>query len=245
MWDTQIIMGMPITVGIITTQDSAAARELVFDYFQTIDQRYSPFRPDSEVSHINNGLKKAQWSAEMKQLLQLCEQTKQQTDGYFDVYHNGRLDPSGLVKGWAINNAAQMLYIRGYRHFYIDAGGDIQVHGKNEYGTPWTIGIRNPFDHEEIVKSVQLTSEGIATSGTAIRGQHIYNPRRSQPITDIVALTVIGPSIYEADRFATAAFAMGAAGIQFIDSLDGFEGYMIDVHKIATMTRGFERYVTV
>ncbi|MGH7193526.1 MAG: FAD:protein FMN transferase, partial [Candidatus Saccharimonadales bacterium] len=83
------------------------------------------------------------------------------------------------------------------------------------------------------------------TSGTAIRGQHIYDPHRpDKPIEEIVSLTVIGPDIYEADRFATAAFAMGKAGIGFIGSLDGFEGYMIDAAKQATFTDGFEGYVT-
>jgi thiamine biosynthesis lipoprotein len=49
--------------------------------------------------------------------------------------------------------------------------------------------------------------------------------------------------VYEADRFATAAFAMGKRGIQFIEKLVGFEGYMIDVEARATLTSGFERYV--
>jgi thiamine biosynthesis lipoprotein len=89
-----------------------------------------------------------------------------------------------------------------------------------------------------------LTDRGVATSGTAIRGQHIYNPyHRNTPILDIVSLTVIGPNIYEADRFATAAFAMGRKGIQFLEKLAGFEGYLIDAQARATLTSGFERYV--
>jgi thiamine biosynthesis lipoprotein ApbE len=61
--------------------------------------------------------------------------------------------------------------------------------------------------------------------------------------TDVVSLTVIGPNVYEADRFATAAFAMGKKGIYFIEQLPGFEGYMIDTSAQATYTSGFERYV--
>jgi thiamine biosynthesis lipoprotein len=63
------------------------------------------------------------------------------------------------------------------------------------------------------------------------------------PLQDIVSLTVIGPNVYEADRFATAAFAMGKRGIYFIEQLPGFEGYMIDAAARATFTSGFERYV--
>ena len=84
----------------------------------------------------------------------------------------------------------------------------------------------------------------MATSGTYIRGQHIYNPfERSQPITEIVSLTVIGPNVYEADRFATAAFAMGRVCIDFIEQQNGLEGYMIDQDGIATLTSGFEKYL--
>ncbi len=131
----------------------------------------------------------------------------------------------------------------GWTNFYIDAGGDIQVSGKKA-SRPWRVGIRNPFNRNEHVKVLTITDAGIATSGTAIRGQHIYNPHRPHtPLLDIVSLTVIGPNVYEADRFATAAFAMGRKGISFIDQLPGFEGYMIDASARATFTRGFERYV--
>jgi thiamine biosynthesis lipoprotein len=56
-------------------------------------------------------------------------------------------------------------------------------------------------------------------------------------------MTVVGPDIYEADRFATAAFAMGPEGIAFIDSTAGLEGYAIDMNGIGTMTAGLSRMV--
>ena len=115
---------------------------------------------------------------------------------------------------------------------------------KNDAGQDWRVGIRNPFNMDEIVKVLSATECGVATSGTYVRGQHIYNPKdEGQLVLDILSLTVIGPDIYEADRFATAAFVMGKAGIAFIESLEGFEGYMIDKDKRATYTSGFERYV--
>jgi thiamine biosynthesis lipoprotein len=131
----------------------------------------------------------------------------------------------------------------GFTNFYIDAGGDIEVAG-NKDGEPWRSGIRNPFNRKENVKVLAVTDKGIATSGTAIRGQHIYNPQNPDTLLqDIVSLTVIGPNVYEADRFATAAFAMGRRGIYFIEQLPAFEGYMIDASARATFTSGFERYV--
>lgn len=136
-----------------------------------------------------------------------------------------------------------MLKAWGFQNFYVDAGGDIQVAGRKD-GKPWRVGIRNPFNRAQHVKVLALTDQGIATSGTAIRGQHIYDPHsRNTPLLDVASITVIGPNIYEADRFATAAFALGKKGIQFIENLVGFEGYMIDAHARATLTSGFERYV--
>jgi thiamine biosynthesis lipoprotein len=179
----------------------------------------------------------------MKTVLELCRQTKDQTHGYFDVFREGRLDPSGLVKGWAINNAAQLLKKRGLKNFYIEAGGDVQANGHNADGQPWSVGIRNPFNKDEIVKVLRVTTEGVATSGTYLRGQHIYDPVNNiAEITDVASLTVIGPNIYDADRFATAAFAMGKPGIGFIEKLAGYEAYLVGSDRLATLTSGFGRY---
>lgn len=119
-------------------------------------------------------------------------------------------------------------------------GGDIQIGGKNDQGKVWRIGIRNPFNLQQVVKTLSLTEGGVATSGTYLRGQHIRNPRGKKP--DIVSLTVIGPDIYEADRFATAAFAMGRQGIYFLEKQPGLEGYMVGKDGVATMTSGFKKY---
>ncbi len=107
------------------------------------------------------------------------------------------------------------------------------------------MGIKNPWNAGENVKIIHVGDEGVATSGTYIRGMHIYDPLRNhEPADEIASITVVGPNVYEADRFATAAFAMGKAGIKFIESLKGFQGYMIDKDKVATMTSGFEQYLS-
>jgi thiamine biosynthesis lipoprotein len=241
---TQLIMGMPVSVEINDAQVTEADIASVFAYFTAVDEQYSPYKSTSEVSRMNAGRKPGELSDDMQYILKLCEQTKRDTKGYFDAYFNGTFDPSGIVKGWAINNAAKLLHGRHYYNFYIDAGGDIQVSGVNNDKQPWRVGIRNPFNREEVIKVIAVTTEGVATSGTAIRGSHIYNPLTHRVADDdIVSLTVIGPNIYEADRFATAAFAMGRAGISFIESIQGFEGYLIDAAGQATLTSGFNEYV--
>ncbi len=238
-------MGMPVTVEIVDGSATPDLLDSVFGYFQYVDRKFSTYKDDSEISCINRGeLELAAASEDMKTIFALADQTRDQTGGYFDMRHAGAYDPSGVVKGWAIYNASRLLRGRGVHNFYIDAGGDIEMGGVNPEGQNWRVGIRNPFDPAQIVKVLCLTDCGVATSGTYIRGQHIYNPHdAADPLTEIVSMTVIGPNICEADRFATAAFAMGRRGIFFIEELPGFEGYMIDRDGRATLTSGFERYV--
>ncbi len=239
------MMGMPITLEVVDTAARAADLDRVFDYFDYVDRKFSTYKADSEISAINRReLTVARSSADMRAVFALSEITRQETDGYFDIERDGRYDASGLVKGWAIYHAAEILWADGFENFYVDAGGDIQVAGRNRDGQDWRLGIRSPFHLNEIVKVLAVSNCGVATSGTYVRGQHIYRPQQAGPLeTEIVSLTVVGPDIYEADRFATAAFAMGAAGIQFIEGLEGFEGYMIDRDGQATLTSGFGRYV--
>ena len=244
MKETRLLMGMPITVEVTDLAANQKTLDEVFAYFVSVDDTFSTYKESSEISRLNRGeLTEDQCSGDVRTILALAEQTRYETHGYFDIRHDGALDPSGIVKGWAAQHAADLLAERGFRDYYVDAGGDVQVSGSRQ-GSPWRIGIRNPFDRREIVKVLALTHCGLATSGTAVRGQHIYNPHRpGEPIRDIVSLTVVGPNVYEADRFATAAFAMAEAGIQFIQKLPGFEGYLIDAQRRATYTTGFERYV--
>jgi FAD:protein FMN transferase len=243
MKKTNIIMGMPITVEVVDTI-SGSDLNSVFTYFKSVDKRFSTYKAASEISKINKGLPKKRWSEEMKELLALCEETKKLTKGYFDIDYEGKLDPSGLVKGWAVHNAVKMLLDKGLKNFYIEAGGDIQAQGMNLDEQAWAVGIRNPFNIHEIVKVVRLSNQGMATSGTYVRGQHVYNPHNpGQEITNVKSLSVIADNVYEADRYATAAFAMGDHGIGFIEETPGLEGYMVNSEKVATYTSGFERYV--
>jgi FAD:protein FMN transferase len=244
MKQTRILMDMPVVVDI---RDESADENLIneiYDYFKYIDDTFSVFKKDSEISRINRGeIMENNYSDDMKTIFRLAEETKKLTGGYFDIKKpDGSIDPSGIVKGWAIWQAARILMKKNIANFYVEAGGDIQI-GRSDSGEPWKIGIRNPFSVNENVKILKLWNEGVATSGNYIRGQHIYDPHEpKKTFDDIVSITVIGPDVYEADRFATAAFAMGKDGIGFIEKQDGLEGYAIDANGIATMTSGFTKY---
>lgn len=237
-------MGMPVSICIVGSRAAERAIEAAYDLFEAVDACFSTYKPTSEVSRINNGLPASEWSEKMRVVLDLCEQTKHETGGYFDAYYHGRLDPSGIVKGWAIHRAAQLLDKCGQRNFYIDAGGDIEVHGVNAEGSPWRVGIRNPFNRDEIIKVLALSDKGVATSGAYIRGDHLYNPLVPGEVAcSVASMTVVGPDAYEADRFVTAAYVMGAKGAAFIESRPGLEAYAVGRDGIATMTSNFKGYV--
>lgn len=247
-------MGMPIEIEIIGN-DVRVALDEAFAYLVTVDERFSTYKDSSEISKINRGeIKGDEISEEMKEVFALAEKTKKETNGYFNICRpdlprlasgkaGGKIDPSGIVKGWAIRNTAELVGKAGYEDFFVNAGGDIAMSGTNADGGEWSVGIKNPFNQSEIVKVVYPKGKGIATSGSYVRGAHIYNPLApEEELKDIVSITVIGSDVLEADRFATAVFAMGKGGIAFIENLGGFEGYMIDKDGIATMTTGFSSY---
>ena len=244
MKENRTIMGMPVNIEIVDSNATKEIFEEVFNYLISVDERFSTYKKNSEITLYNEGkIAEKDLSNDMKEVLKLSEETKNKTNGFFDIKYNGKIDPSGLVKGWAIYNASLMLRQKGFKNFYVEIAGDIEVAGLNSEGEKWAIGIRNPFNKKENVKVVHLSDKGIATSGTYERGNHIYNPKEKKLATEIASLTVIGKNIYEADRFATACFAMGKEGIYFIENLPGFEGYMIDNTGVATFTSNFEKYL--
>jgi thiamine biosynthesis lipoprotein len=236
------MMGMPITVEAVGAADDTLI-ETVFAWFDDVDRRFSTYRDDSEIEAINRGeLARSRCSQPMREVLALAELTREQTAGFFEIRTpTGGLDPSGIVKGWAIRAAAEILAGAGLHGYFVDAGGDIQPAGVNANGEPWSVGVRNPRAMGEIVKVILPGDRGVATSGSDVRGQHVYDPfAPDEPIDDPLSITVIGPDVLEADRFATAAFAMRGGGIHFIESVPGLEGYAIGRNGRATMTSGFE-----
>ena len=142
MRETRILMGMPITVDVGSASEAALIDE-VFAYFECIDRRFSTYRADSEIAAINRGdVPVSDYSREMRDVLALAEQTKNETNGFFDIRKpDGSLDPSGIVKGWAIRNAADIVRRAGVRDFFIEAGGDIQSSGKNAVGNATGVSV--------------------------------------------------------------------------------------------------------
>jgi thiamine biosynthesis lipoprotein len=240
--EARTVMGMTARVAVVDAAAGPSDLDAVFDFFTATDRRFSPFLPDSELCRRNRGEADAA-SPDMREVLALAEKSRERTHGYFDIRrHDGLVDTSGIVKGWAIKKAAKLLWERGLRNFAVEIGGDIQSSGVNHNGTDWRVGIRSPFG-DDVVKIVYPRGSGVATSGSYHQGAHIYDPHGGTP-EGLVSLTVIAPDILEADIAATAGFAMGRDGIYFIERSEGFEGYAIDAAGMATMTSGLARYLS-
>jgi FAD:protein FMN transferase len=194
----------------------------VFGWLRLVDERFSTYRPDSEVCRLDRGeLRVEDGSADLRAVLDRCATLWRDTDGYFDVYATGRLDPSGYVKGWAVQVASDRLLGAGSVNHCLNAGGDVRVRGGPGPGQPWRVGIRHPWDPSAVCWVLAGTDLAIATSGTYERGPHVVDPHRGVPATALRSVTVVGPDLGAADAYATAALAMGAVGLDWLARLDG------------------------
>jgi thiamine biosynthesis lipoprotein len=179
----------------------------VFDWFRHVDATFSTFKEESEISRIRRGeLAVDDASSEVRQVLTRCDELREETDGYFDAAacSPGGLDPSGLVKGWAVDEACTILDRAGVGDYAVNAGGDIRTRGR------WTIGIQHPLEPQSIAKVVEGDDLAVATSGAYERGEHVRDPYTGTAPDGVLSVTITGPDLATADAYATAAFAMGA-----------------------------------
>lgn len=200
----------------------------VIDWLHTMDAMFSTYRPDSEICRLDRGeLALEQCSPEVHEVLALCADATEVSGGYFSTQIHGRLDPSGMVKGWAVEKASTMLRAAGSTAHAINGGGDIQLAGDAAPGRPWSVGIADPFHRGRIAATVSGTGIAIATSSTAERGAHIINPLAGAPATTLASITLTGDDITTVDAYATAALAMDEEARNWIEAQPGIEAFAI------------------
>ena len=192
------------------------AIEAMWDELRRADELFSTYKEDSEISRLNRGaLALEDAHPDVREVLARCDELRTITGGFFDaggVLEHG-VDPSGLVKGWAAEGAAtQLARLRGFDH-YLNAGGDVT--GRVASRCPaWQVAVQDPQNTNAFLTILELRSGGVATSGSAERGQHIIDPHTGRHPGDLLAVTVTGPSLLWADVFATAAFARGGEDVE-------------------------------
>ncbi len=239
------VMGTVASIHVHAVVDepaTTAAIDAALAELERLEAMFSTFRSTSVVSRINRGeLDLLDAPREVIEVLDSCTWLEHASDGAFDCRRpDGSLDPAGFVKGWAAEKAAAILAGRGITNFMFSVGGDLVVHGEHAPGRRWNIAIADPLCTGAAACSVEITGGAVATSGTSERGQHIRMSADATDATDatsltvdsatspIVSLTVLGPSLAWADAFATAAFAMGSKGLDWITRFDGYRAIAID-----------------
>ncbi|MFD6332474.1 FAD:protein FMN transferase [Streptomyces niveus] len=203
----------------------AALREAV-SWLHHVDEVYSTYRPDSAISRLaRHEIGLDDCSAEVREVLALCRSAVRTSGGWFSHLATGFLDPSGLVKGWAVEGASRILYEAGARNTCLNGGGDLRLRGEAAPGTPWRVGVAHPLRPGELCTVVQGRDLAVATSGTAERGAHIVNPHLGTRANGLASVTVTGAGLTMTDAYATAAFAKGESARDWLASLDGYEGF--------------------
>jgi len=231
------VMGMPVVVEL---RDEAADDEALFDsvfgWLRCVDATFSTYKADSEISRIGRGeLTMEEASDEVRYVLARCEELRAETGGYFDARVPSGVDPSGLVKGWAVDRAAAILDAAGRTAYAINAGGDIRFRGGS-----WRIGIQHPLEPQAVARIIEADDLAVATSGEYERGSHVRDPHTGQPPSGILSVTITGPDLGTADAYATAAFAMGATrATHWTARLRGYEALTILADGRVLATPGF------
>ncbi|MGC2998836.1 FAD:protein FMN transferase [Streptomyces sp. G35A] len=209
-----------------------------------VDEVFSTYRDDSQVLRLARGeLTLAECDPEVAEVLELAAEAERVSDGWFSPRYRGRLDPTGIVKGWATERAALGLAAAGATGVSVNGGGDVQVLGAPGARRPWRVGVSDPLRPgtlAAVVSAAGADGLAVATSGTAERGDHIVDPRTGRSaVTDLVAVTVVAPRLTWADCWATAAFAMGSRqALAWLESLPDVEALLITAGDEAWCTGG-------
>ncbi len=246
-------MGTVIGLDLRDPDLPQAAVDDALAWLTDVDARFSPYRPGSQVSRLARAeIELEDCPPDVRFVLTRCEALRLESDGYFDVRGPGLLgglDPSGYVKGWAVEEAAFILEAAGARNYALNAGGDVILRGVPEAGRPWIVGIRHPLEADQVAARLAFGSQptggrqALATSGLYERAGHIVNPRTGKVPDELLSMTVVGPSLALADAYATAAFAMGRAGLGWLASRPGYAGYAIDRDLRPSWNAGLEPFL--
>jgi thiamine biosynthesis lipoprotein len=221
-------MGMPISLAVrgrhAWSLTGDKAWQEVINQLREVDQIFSTYRDDSIINRLDRGeLLIDECPPEVIEVLKLGRQAERQSDGAFSINlplpdGRRRLDPSGVVKGWAVQRAAGFLDALDETDYCLSAGGDLVCHTADPVRPGWRIGIENPHDTMSLIAVVPIRSGAVATSGTAHRGHHLVDPRTGQHPNGVASATVIADSLSWADMDATAAYVQGRHAIRWLET---------------------------
>ena len=231
------VMGMPVGLALRGRHTADVTAESawieVVASLREADLVFSTYRPDSPISRLARGeIALRDCPPEVAEVLTLGADAEVASHGAFSVNlpsgDGGTvLDPSGVVKGWAVDRAATILWDLPDTDFCLSAGGDLTCRSGLAGSAPWRIGIENPHEPSRLIAVVPLHNGSVATSGTAHRGQHLLDARTGRPPLQVASVTVIATSLIAADVDATAAYALGADAADWLRTRPGRSGLVV------------------
>ena len=222
------VVSMHVRPGEVAERDVYLALAEARARLHRADAVFSTWKPWSPVSCLRRGeLELGDTPPEVAEVLGLCEEARDLSGGWFDPWAApGGVDPTGLVKGWASARALDALAGSGAVAAMVNAGGDVCVFGHRRPGSPWRIGIQNPFDRGTVLAAVEAEA-AVATSGSYERGLHVYNPFDGQPVSAVASASVTGPDLTLADALATGLLAGGSEALPHVEALEGYEALLV------------------
>ena len=231
------VMGLPVSLALrgrhADDERGRLAWQAVMDGLREVDRVFSTYRDDSFVSRLGRGEVAVQdGPPAVAEVLALGALAEEQSDGAFRVRRPGPdgrlvLDPSGVVKGWAVERAAEPLRALPDTDFCLSAGGDMTCRTLDPASPPWRIGIEDPTDPTRVLAVVPVFTGAVATSGTAHRGEHLVDARSGLAPTGIASVTVVAASLTWADIDATAAYAHGQDAARWLETRPGRSGLVV------------------
>jgi thiamine biosynthesis lipoprotein len=229
------VWGTVVFIDVTSDIDIEPAITTVKQYVQKVDELFSTYKESSIISQLRRGeIEIEHCPPEVIEVWDLCAFVKELTEGAFDPWAvAGGFDPSGLVKGWAADNCAEILLAAGAEHIQVNAAGDLALRGGFTPEQPWSIGVVNPDNRLEILQTFEISDGAIATSGTFERGAHINDPHTGMIAIGAKSATVIGPIGAIADALATALMVAGRDGAVWFTTpeLSEYSAWVIDRHE--------------
>lgn len=161
------------------------------------------------------------------------------------------LDLGAIAKGYAADEVARVLLEHRVKAAVVDLGGNVKVVGKKPDGSPWRVGIQDPFDSRGARIGIAELEGGatVVTSGVYERyfigddGEHyhhILDPATGYPVRNgLASVTVISSSSIDADGLSTTLFSLGLErGMALVETLDHVEAVFIDEEKRVYLSSG-------
>jgi len=212
-----------------------------------LDGIFSTWVPDSPMSRYRLGeLDAEELPPEIPVVLELCASVKQMSRGWFDPWAMpGGVDPTGLVKGWAVEKATAILVRAGVAGALVNGGGDVATFGSCAGDGRWRIGIQHPWRVDALACVVEVAGgRAVATSGRYERGEHLIDPfaaalQHRATGARAVSATVSGPELAVADALATALMVAGSDALTLVAALRGYSAYRILEDGTEEATAGF------